>query len=209
MLSEDCCDGLCLGDVSDRCGGAVYVDVVNVFRLHSGIFECILHNECGTESFGVRCSDVVCIGAHSHAGKFAVDLCTAGLGMFKFLKDEHTCTFAHDEAVAAGAEGAAGTCGVVVAGREGMHGIEASYSARSDGSFCTAGYHDVGLAETDEVKGGSNGVGAGCTCRGGGVVGAMEAILYGNLSGSDVGNHLGDEERVESRTAFCAVDGVV
>ena len=129
--------------------------------------------------------------------------------MFKFLEDEHTCAFAHDETVAAGAEGSAGTCGVIVAGREGMHGIEASHSARSDGSFCTAGHHDIGLAETDEVEGGRDGVGAGGTCRGGGVVGAMEAILYGNLSGSDVCNHLGDEEGVEARTAFCTVDSVV
>ena len=37
----------------------------------------------------------------------------------------------------------------------------------------------------------------------------METVQDRNLSGSDVRNHLGDEERIELRTHFLAVDGIV
>ena len=37
----------------------------------------------------------------------------------------------------------------------------------------------------------------------------MEAIFDGDFSGSDVGDHLRNEERIVFRTHFFAVDGVV
>ena len=156
----------------------------------------------GAETLGVRGRDVVSVSRHAHAGHFAVDFRAACLGVFQFLQDEDAGTFAHHETVAAGAEGARCTCRVVVASGEGVHGGEAAHAAGPDGSFGTTGNDGVSLAQTNEVEGIGQGVGRGSASRGGGVVRSVEAVLYGDLSGGDVGNHLGDEEGVELRAVF-------
>ena len=208
MLSEDLLDGLGLGDVTHMCGGAVDVDVVDVLGLHASIVEGVMHHELGAEAHGVGCGDVVCIGAHAFAGELSVDLGTARLGVLQFFEDEAAGAFAHDETVAAGAEGAAGVLGVVVAGGEGLHGGETAYAAFCDGCFGTAADNHVGLSQTDEVVGVSQRIGAGSTGGGGDVVGAMEAVEDADVSGGDVGNHLGDEEGTELGADFSTCAGI-
>ena len=101
----------------------MYVDVVDVLRLHFRIFESGLHHEVCTEAFGVRCRDVVRVSRHADTCHFAVDLRTASLGVLEFLEDEDTGTFTHDETVAACAEGTGSVGGVVVASGEGASAL--------------------------------------------------------------------------------------
>ena len=90
-----------------------------------------------------------------------------------------------------------------------MHGIETAYTASGDGSFRTTGYDSIGLTQTDEVKRIGNGICGSGTCRTSCVVGTMEFIHDGNLSGSNVRNHLGDEERIEFGAVFLTGQGIV
>ena len=98
--------------------------------------------------------------------------------------------------------------GIVVASGEGVHGIEAAESAGRNGSFGTTGDDGVRLAETNEVESIGDGVRRRSAGRSGGIVGTMESVHDRNLSGSDVGDHLGDEEGAESRTFLFLSQGV-
>ena len=132
---------------------AVHVDVVDVLGLHASIFQCVLHHELGSQSLGVRGGDVVGVGTHASTNHLGIDLGTASLGMLQFLQDEASGTLGHDESVAAGAEGSAGLLGLVVACRQGVHGVEAAYARLTDGSLGTTGNDGVGLAQTNKVEG--------------------------------------------------------
>ena len=96
--------------------------------------------------------EVVSIGRHAASGNLGVNLRTAGLGMLEFLKDEDHRAFADHETVAALGEGARGGLGGVVAGRQGVHRVEAAHTCGIYGSLRAAGHHHVSLAETDEVE---------------------------------------------------------
>lgn len=85
-----------------------------------------------------------------------------------------------------------------------MHGIEAAYSCREDGCLGTAGHHSVGLAKTDKVECVDDGVVRRSAGGNHTIVGAMITIVHRDVSRSDVGNHLRDEEGV----VFGAVGGV-
>ena len=95
---------------------------------------------------------MVSISAHAFADHLSVDLGTACLGMLQFLEDEATGTFAHDESIAAGAEGTACRLGLVVTRGEGLHGVETTNTTLGDSSFGTATDDGVGFAQTDEVE---------------------------------------------------------
>ncbi len=116
--------------------------------------------------------------------------------MFKLLKDEDCSAFAHHKTVARSREGARGGLGRVVAGREGVHGVEATYAGRENGSLRTAGDESVGLAEADIIERVDDGVVRRSAGAHHAVVGAVVAILHRHMAGSDVGDHLGDEEGV-------------
>ena len=105
-LAEYLLDGFGLGDVAHVGRGTVNVDIVDVLGLEVGIGQGTLHHELGTQSLGVGGGDVVGVGAHALANHLSVDLGTTCLGVLQFLKDETAGTLAHDESVAAGAEGA-------------------------------------------------------------------------------------------------------
>ena len=78
----------------------MHVDVVDVLGLQTGIFQCAVHHQLGTQSFGVRGRDVVSIGTHAGTSHLGIDLGTASLGMLQFLQDETASAFGHDESVA-------------------------------------------------------------------------------------------------------------
>ena len=189
----------------------MYVDIINIFGLHFSIFQCALHNKFCAKTLGVRGRNMVCVSTHANTGHFAVDVCAASQGVVERLQHEDTCTLSHNESVAALRERTACVLGVIVASGERVHSVEASKAARPDSSFCTASYNSVGFAQTQEVERVSQGVG----CAGAGarrcIVRAAEAVVDRDLSGSDVGNHLRDEERVELRALSfmqCVVAGL-
>ena len=186
----------------------MYVDVVDVFGLHFSIFKGSLHNEVCTQAFGVRSCDVVCVSRHTYACNFAINLCATCFSVLQFFEDKDTCTFAHDKTITALAEGTWSMSRIIVASRECVHRVEATYTAGPNSSFGTTSNHCIGLAQTNEVKGICQGIGWRGTSRGSGVVRAVETILNRNLSWSNVSNHFGDEEGVELRT-FILVHGIV
>ena len=89
---------------------------------------------------------MVCIGTHAGTHHLGIDLGTTGLGVLQFLQDEAAGTLGHDESVAAGAERTAGLLRLVVAGGQGMHGVEATNTCSTDGSLGTTGNDGIGLA---------------------------------------------------------------
>lgn len=99
-------------------------------------------------------------------------------------------------------EGAAGLFGFVITGGERLHGIETTHACGTNGSLGTTGNDGVGLAQTDQVEGIGQGIAGRSTGRSRDIVRTVEAVHDGNLSGSDVGNHLRDEERIELRTVL-------
>ena len=65
----------------------MYIDIVDVFGLQSGVFHCILHHEFSAQSFGMTSCDVVCIGTCALAHHLCVDFSTASFGVFQLFKD--------------------------------------------------------------------------------------------------------------------------
>ena len=80
-----------------------------------------------------------------------------------------------------------------------MHSVKSTYATATDGSLGTTANNNVGLTQTNEVEGIGQSIGRRCASRSGGIVGPVQAIHNRDMSGSDVGNHLRDEEGVELR----------
>ena len=129
--------------------------------------------------------------------------------MLQFFEHENASAFTHDETVAALAEGTRSACGVIVASGEGVHSGEATNAAGPNGGLGTTSDDGVGLAQADEVERIGEGVGRRGASRSRGIVRAVETVLDRNLSSSDVGNHLGDEEGIELGAHGCAIDSPV
>ena len=101
VVAEDFVYGLLLAAVADGRGGAVQVDVVDVLGPETCVAQGVLHDEDGSEPFGVRGGDVVCVGAHAAAHYFGVDLGSARLGVLKLFEHERGGTLADNEPVLA------------------------------------------------------------------------------------------------------------
>ena len=201
-LTKHFLDSLCLRDIAHMRGSAMHIDVIDILRLQSCILQGILHHEFSTQTFRMRSRDVISVSTHTGSHHLCIDLCTASLGVLQFFENQTTGTLGHDETVAACAEGAACLFGFVIASGERLHGIESTYTYGAYSSLGTASHDSVGLTQTNQVEGISQGIAGRSTGRSRDVVRTVEAVHDGNLSGSDVGNHLRDEERIELWPVF-------
>ena len=199
MLAEDFGHGLELGAVARGGRGAVHVHVVDLVGGDSGLGDGVAHRLFGALAFGVGGREVVCVRRASAADDFAVDLGAAGLCVFVLLKDERTGSFADDESVAVLVERTRSVLRVVVAGREGLHRVEAADTGFIDRSLGTAGHHDGGFAPADVVERVDQAVVGRGAGRHGAVVGAHETVFHGDESRRDVRDHAGDEEWAKPR----------
>ena len=95
---------------------------------------------------------MVSVGAHTAACDFGIDLCTASLGVLKFFKHKHRRAFAHHKSVARRAERTRSVCRIIIACRQSVHGVKATYSGRENSCFGTTCDDCVGLSETDKVE---------------------------------------------------------
>ena len=178
----------------------MYVDIVDILRLHSSIFEGSIHYECCTETFWVSSSEVISIGRHTATDNLSIYLGTTSLCMLKFLKHKAARAFAHDETIAACAEWTARTHHVFVACRESLHSVETADASLTDSSLSTTCHHDVGLAKTEKVVCIDHAMSRRSASRYCAVVWSVETIVDTDLTSSNIGNHLRDEEWVVLRT---------
>ena len=89
--------------------------------------------------------------------------------------------------------------GIVVARGKRLHGVETADTRLVDRSFRTARHHHVGLAVTDGVHGVHHAVVRRCAGRHRAVVRPHEAVLHGDETGRDVGDHARNKERAKPR----------
>jgi len=104
MVPEDGLDGLCLADVALRRGGAVGVDVGNVFGVEAAGGQRGPHGARAAFAAGRWGGHVVGVGGVAVAGDLAVNPRAARLGVLEGLQYDDAGAFAHDEAVAVGVE---------------------------------------------------------------------------------------------------------
>lgn len=143
------------------------------------------------------------VGTHAVPEHFAQDRRTAGAGVLEFFEDDHTGPFGDDESIPIAVEGPAGLGRRVVAGREGMHAGEAGDSHGGDGCFAATGHHDVGHVILDQPVGITDGIGGRGACGGDSGVWSAKLPVDGDISGTGVDHHFGDEKRGDTdRTAI-------
>ena len=73
--------------------------------------------------------------------------------MLQLLKNQTAGTLTHDETITAGAERTTGFLWLIIAGRQGLHGIESTNTRLADCSLSTTSQDGVGLAQTNQVEG--------------------------------------------------------
>ena len=95
---------------------------------------------------------MISVGTCALAHHLGINLSSASLSVFKFLKNQTARTLGHDKSVAACAERAACVLRIVVACRKGLHGIEAANSTSAYGSLGTTTHNHVGLAQTNQIE---------------------------------------------------------
>ena len=143
------------------------------------------------------------------AAQFGDGFGAAGGGVFHAFQHHDGCSFGQDEAVTVPVERLAGPLGVVVLARQGAKGVESGNGQGGHRSLGAAGENDLGLAVTDKVPAGADGVGPAAARRRDAVVGAHSTGDHGNLGGSHVGEHHGNQEGSYSAGAAVQQDLVL
>src|SRR5579875_3780962 len=105
-LAEHLVDGAGLGEVVERGGGAVRVDVGDILGRELGVEERLLHAGHGALAVGGGSGDVVGVRGGPGAGHLRVDARPACDRMVPRLEHEGGSALGHHEAVAAHVEGA-------------------------------------------------------------------------------------------------------
>jgi hypothetical protein len=102
--AEQGLQGIGLGDIAERGGGAVHVDVVDHFRTDPGIAHRAAHGADGSFPVVRRGGEVVGVGGEAHARQLGVDLRAPPSGMFVLFDHQRAGSLAHHEPVALGIE---------------------------------------------------------------------------------------------------------
>ena len=77
------------------------IDIINIFRFHTRILQCILHGQTCTQSFRVSSRQVISIGRHSATYYFGINLSTTSKRMFQLFQYQATGTFTHHKSITA------------------------------------------------------------------------------------------------------------
>ncbi len=136
---------------------------------------------------------------------FCVDLGTARLCVLQFFQNDDARTLAHDEAVTIGVIGPRGLLGIVVVlCRERLAGGESCERYPTDRRFRTTGHHHVRIPERDQPAGVADRMRAGRAGRHDGMVGTPQLVADGNLTGCEIDQPAGNEERGNTPRALVA-----
>ena len=198
MVAEGGLDAVQLSHVAHRRRSAVRIDQVDILGFEARIVDRIAHRLACTEPFGMRCGQVVSVGAHAAAGYFGINLGPACLGVLILFEDQRTGTFTDHEPVAVRVERTRCVRRIVIAGRKGLHGVESPYSGRVDSGFRATGHNDVGTSQTDVGHRIDHRVVRRRACGNRTIVRPPETVFHRNLAGAHIRDHLGDEERAIS-----------
>ena len=144
---------------------------------------------------------MVCIGAHTETGQFGVDFCAAFFGVFVFFQHQHAGTFTHHEAVAVFIPRAGSSGGIVITGRQRLHGGKTAHAEHTHRAFSTAGHHHVGIAILNHAGSIADTVRTGGAGRHNAVAGTLVAFKDGNVAGNQVDQRSGNKEGVDAARA--------
>src|SRR6267142_925822 len=88
------------GEIPERGGGPMRIDVVDVLAVESRVAQSVLHAAGGTLAALLRRGHVVGVAAHTVAGELGVDPGAPALGVLELLENHHACALGQNEAVA-------------------------------------------------------------------------------------------------------------
>ncbi len=197
VVAEGGLDCLGLGEISQRCAGAVGVDVIDVIGAERGIAQRQLHRPTRAAALFIGGGDVIGIAAHAVTDQFAIDACAAGLGVFVFFEDHHAGAFAHDKTVAGLIPWPARSLWIIVARRERAGGTETSHAQFAQSRFRTTGDHHIRLIVLDISPGITDGVGPGSARRRDGGVWTVDAEEDRHVSAGGVHHQARHGERAD------------
>ncbi len=135
------------GDVAQARRGTVYVDVIDIFGFHAGIFQCQQHHVVCAVGIGSR--HVVSVAVACTAGDFRINARPSFHGVFVFFQNQACTAFTEDKTVTVGIERTGCGLRVVVAGGYGLHGVETADTGNGDCRFGASGYYHVRFAQTN------------------------------------------------------------
>ena len=199
VVAQYASDGLQLGNVARRGRGSVHVHIVDLPGGDAGVLDGVAHRLHGPLALGMGRREMVGVGRSASAHDLAVDLRPARLGVLVLLQNQRARALADHEAVAVLVERTRSVHGIVVARRKRLHGVETAHRRLVHGGFRAARDHHVGLAVADGLHGGDHAVVGRSAGRHGAVVRPHEAVLHGDETGRDVGDHAGNKERAKPR----------
>src|SRR5215471_16994407 len=100
VLPEEPFDRAELDLVAERSRSAVSVYIINLVWREARASQRIAHRAEGSFAVLRRSSEVKSVGGHAITDHLRIDLGAALPGVLIFLKNENSCTLAHDESVA-------------------------------------------------------------------------------------------------------------
>ena len=115
--------------------------------------------------------------------------------MTKLFNNQHTGTFRHDETITVTIKRTAGMQRIIVAGGQGFKRTETCQTHGDNARFGTTGDHHIGIITFDHPIGFTDGVASGGTCSCQTEIRTAHAVTYGNVSGSNITDHHGDQKR--------------
>src|SRR5690606_9426599 len=196
------------GQVAQRRGGAVRVEVADLLRVHAGVLERRGHAAGRALAVLAGGGHVEGVGAGAEAGQLAVDAGAALLRVLVFLQHQDAGAVAEHETVAVLVPGTGGAGRLVVAGRHRLHRAEAADRGRGAAVLGAAGDHHVGIAVLDHAHGHADRMVGGGAGRDRREVRALDALQDAQLARQHIDDGAGHVEgRDLARTALVQGDG--
>ena len=145
--------------------GAVRVDVVDLFRRHAGIRQCLAHTADDRFAVGAGAGAVERVGQFTTAGNDPENRGAARDGGFVAFKHQCACAFRHHKAVAILRERFGRSLGRLVLGRQRRQQGKPDNAFRIDRPFGCDAQGGVRLAATNGFNAELDRRGAGCAGR--------------------------------------------
>ena len=114
MIAEAPLDRHRFSDITQGCGGAVRVDVVDIVAIQAGIAQRVHHTAHGAFAILAGCRNVMRIGTHAVTQDFRKDSRATIAGVLEILEYQRARAFADDKTITIFIEGPAGVSWIVV-----------------------------------------------------------------------------------------------